>query len=91
MNLLTCPKCNGSKRVSPTDSIRKYLPNIAGYDAATDSFPCDNCGGQTMFGVATGQTRDGCLHVYESKTVSNCYHRVTCTKCGDIYHIDSGD
>lgn len=90
-NMLTCPKCNGSKRVPPTESIRKYLPNVATYDAATDTIACDNCGSQTMSLRGTGVTRDGCLHEYEEETVGNCYHKYTCTKCGDVYNIDSGD
>jgi hypothetical protein len=81
---------------------------IAGYDPAgtgpfTDgtgyeggTFPCNNCGGQTMSTKGTGKVRlrpDGtpCLHEYKGTTVGRCYHKYECAQCGDIYHIDSGD
>ncbi|KVO65029.1 hypothetical protein WJ95_20280 [Burkholderia ubonensis] len=33
----------------------------------------------------------GCKHVMESKNVSNCLHRYTCTKCGFSEVVDSSD
>jgi hypothetical protein len=32
-----------------------------------------------------------CDHEMSSKTVGRCYHRHECSKCGLVYHIDSGD
>lgn len=60
------------------------------------TFPCNNCGGQTMSSKATGLVplrSDGtpCLHEYTHKTTSNCYHESTCKHCGHHYAIDSGD
>lgn len=60
------------------------------------TFPCNNCGGQTMFSKAIGEVPlrpDGtpCLHEYTHKTTRNCYHESTCKHCGFYYAIDSGD
>ena len=90
----TCPVCNGSGRVPAGDN--KYKHVIAGYDKATDTFACTNCGGQYMFGRPTGEVRlnrDGvpCKHKYSSKTVGRCLTEYTCSECGDRYQIDSGD
>ena len=96
----TCPVCNGSTRVPPRESLRRYLPHIAGYDLSTDSLPCDNCGGQYMSLRAIGTVRlraDGtpCTHAYkETSTAEQAMygdHRYLCTHCGDAYRIDSGD
>ena len=90
----TCPVCNGSTRVPAGDN--KYKSVIAGYDKATDTFGCTNCGGQYMFGRATGQVRlnntgEPCTHSYSGKTVGRCLTEYTCEHCGDRYQIDSGD
>lgn len=90
----TCPVCNGSGRVPAGDN--KYKHVIAGYDKATDTFACTNCGGQYMYGSPKGQVRlrpDGtpCKHEYTSKTVGRCLTEYTCRHCGDRYQIDSGD
>jgi len=89
-----CPVCNGTHRVPAGDN--KYKHVIAGYDKATDTFPCTNCGAQYMFSSPTGQVRlreDGtpCKHEYSSKTVGRCLTEYTCAHCGDRYQIDSGD
>lgn len=89
-----CPRCNGTTRRTAGDA--KYKTIIATYDAATDTFACDNCGGQTMDLRATGRVplrADGtpCLHKYRGEQLGNCYHRYTCIHCGDRYCIDSGD
>ena len=90
----TCPVCNGSGRCPAGDA--KYKKVIAGYDESTDTFACNNCGGQYMFGRPTGQVPlnilgEPCTHNYTSKTVGRCLTEYTCTECGDRYQIDSGD
>ena len=93
----TCPVCSGSGR-QPVDGTNyaKYKSTLAGYDPATDTIPCQNCGGQTMYGLATGFTwarPDGtpCTHDYRGETAGNCYHVYTCIHCGHSYAINSGD
>ena len=88
-----CPACNGTARRPYTG---QYADIIAGYDKATGTVACNNCGGQTMYGTATGKVplnRDGqpCLHRYIGVQAGNCYWRYTCEHCGDQYSIDSGD
>jgi hypothetical protein len=95
MNEGICPKCNGTSR-RPA-GISPYKNSIAGYDAETDTFTCDNCGGQTMYGRATGKVplrKDNgqpCLHEYNYKKLGNCYHGYTCKHCDYSFNIDSGD
>jgi hypothetical protein len=60
------------------------------------TFPCTNCGGQTMSIRGTGVVplrEDGtpCLHEYTHTLAGRCYHRYDCKHCGDRYYIDSGD
>jgi hypothetical protein len=74
----------------------KYKSVIAGYDKTTDTFGCNNCGGQYMFGRATGQVRlnnagEPCTHSYSGETAGRCLTEYTCKHCGDRYQIDSGD
>lgn len=85
-----CPVCNGTGRV-PAESIRYY-----GYDRATDTNQCQNCGGQTMSLKPTGRVRlrpDGtaCTHSYRGHIAGRCYTQYVCEYCGDSYGIDSGD
>lgn len=96
----TCPVCKGTTRRPVAEYERKYItPDhcvLAGYDRATDTFPCRNCGGQYMMMPPTGTVPlrpDGtpCTHEYTERTVSNCYHQYTCKHCGDVHYIDSGD
>lgn len=92
-----CPVCNGSTRRPVPQALHQYLPNIAGYDRASDTLACDNCGGQTMYGRATGQVPlrpDGtpCKHEYQGQQRGNCYVVYRCTHgCGFTYDIDSSD
>lgn len=96
MTEATCPKCNGTTRI-PWVGGPQYKNIVAGYDAATDTLACDNCGGQTMSLKATGMTRIdpttglGCMHEFTHTLAGNCYHRYDCGRCGARYHIDSGD
>jgi uncharacterized protein with PIN domain len=89
-----CPVCHGSCRIPATGEWKSVM---AGYDKATDTFECDNCGGQTMYGKAKGYTKidpatgEGCKHEFVGRKAGNCYHVYTCTKCGSSYDIDSGD
>ena len=90
----TCPVCNGTGRRAAGDS--KYKSVIAGYDSDTDTLPCNNCGGQTMYGRPTGQSvlrDDGtpCTHEYVSRNAGRCLTDYTCKHCGHSYQIDSGD
>lgn len=93
--LATCPVCNGTKRVPAGDA--QYTDIIYGYDKATHTFLCRNCGGQTMGLNPTGlvpidpSTGRGCVHHFEGRQAGNCYHVYTCTKCKYRYDIDSGD
>lgn len=90
----TCPVCNGSGRMAADDTPYKTV--YAGYDAATDTLPCRNCGGQYMYGTPKGtvplnQAGEPCCHTYHSATVGRCLTEYTCEHCGDRYQIDSGD
>lgn len=92
----TCPVCNGTTRVPVPEASQRYRHVLGGYDAATDTIPCSNCGGQYMFGTATGKVRvreDGtpCKHEYTGKNLGRCYNGYTCKHCGDYYTIDSSD
>jgi len=89
-----CPVCNGTGRRPAGDN--KYKHMTAGYDAATDTLECNNCGGQTMAVKGTGKTLqrdDGtpCVHEYTSRSGGRCYTIYTCVHCGYNYGIDSGD
>jgi len=58
--------------------------------------PCQNCGGQTRYGVASGTTfvrEDGtpCVHVYQAQRHSRTFVTYRCTQCPFNYTIDSGD
>ena len=90
----TCPVCNGTTRVPAGDN--KYKNVIAGYDKNTDTFACNNCGGQMMYGRPTGQVplrADGtpCAHEYTSQNVGRCLTKYTCKHCNSSHTIDSGD
>ena len=87
-----CPVCNGTGRAPATS---KYMYSF-GYDAATNTIPCQNCGGQTMSLNPTGRARlrpDGtpCHHQYRGVEAGRCLTRYICEHCGDTYVIDSGD
>jgi hypothetical protein len=89
-----CPVCTGTGRVPCPEAQRQY--NLAGYDPATDTLACDNCGGQTMSCHGTGRVLvrpDGtpCRHEYTGSQAGRCYWQYTCRHCGDRYSIDSGD
>ena len=90
----TCPVCLGSKRIQAPDD--KYVKTYAGYDGNTHTLPCDNCGGQMMWGTPTGEVnlnRDGipCTHDYDYTKLGNCLHGYSCKHCDFHYTIDSGD
>lgn len=94
MNYGVCPVCNGShRRPAGADPYKKVY---AGYDAESDTLPCLNCGGQTMYGKPTGQVplrSDGspCHHEYIGRNAGRCYTIYTCKHCNHSYDIDSGD
>ena len=93
----TCPVCQGTRRMPAGDKpSTKYC---AGYDSATHSIPCTNCGGQYMFGSPIGLVKyrrdlhTPCQHEYEEVASArrNCYRVYLCKNCGDTYDVDSGD
>lgn len=93
-----CPKCDGTTRMPvPEEGYdRAWLPQVRGYDLLTDTFVCDNCGGQTMSGKATGTVPlrpDGtpCVHSFACRPAGRCYREYTCRHCPAKYRIDSGD
>lgn len=90
----TCPVCNGTGRRPAGDYQYKHV--TAGYDQATDTLDCNNCGGQYMFGRPRGEVRlnkdrQPCTHSYLSRNVGRCLTEYLCEHCGDRYQIDSGD
>lgn len=91
----TCPVCSGSGRTPAGDA--KYKSIVAGYDATTDTFACDNCGGQTMGGRPTGKVplrkdnHQPCKHDYTARNAGRCYTIYTCKHCVFSFDIDSSD
>ena len=91
-----CPVCNGTCRVPVPANLQRYKDMMSGYDKVTDTFECKNCGGQYMYGRATGEVpirSDGtpCTHCYQSTNIGRCLTRYTCRHCASRYDIDSGD
>lgn len=91
-----CPSCAGSGRRAVPEEMQRYKTHTYGYDPATDTLACRNCGGQTMSGRGTGQVPlrdDGtpCLHSYGSHSIGRCYTEYRCRYCDHRYCIDSGD
>lgn len=89
-----CPVCNGSKRMSAASIA--YKSGYRGYDADSDTLPCNNCGGQTMWGEPSGvvSLRDDdtpCVHEYDCRKKGRCYHVYYCKHCSYSFDIDSGD
>lgn len=94
MGIGICPVCNGTGRRSAEGVAYKSV--MAGYDSATDTLACDNCGGQTMYGQPTGKVplrEDGtpCKHEFKGRTAGRCYTIYTCVHCNYTYDIDSSD
>jgi RecJ-like exonuclease len=93
----TCPVCDGTGREPVKEHQQRWKTYITGWDPSTDSFACQNCGGQTMYGNATGQvpvnpeTGKGCIHEYTGRERGRCYWVYTCKHCHDEYFIDSSD
>ena len=86
-----CPVCNGSTEVLLTADELRYS-----WNKGKTHRVCTNCGGQHMFGHATGEVplrSDGtpCKHEYTSATVGRCLTRYTCKHCRSSHEIDSGD
>lgn len=97
----TCPVCEGSgRRAAGEDVYRSSFSGkvlTAGYDEATDTLPCRNCGGQTMGLHGTGKVylrKDGspCVHEYTRGPDDGrwrCYHHSVCKYCPQEVVIDS--
>ena len=93
----TCPVCGGTGRQKVEEPFAvntRHYNNT--WDVKTDTIACRNCGGQTMGGRPTGQSRlrpNGapCRHEFAGRLAGNCYYVYTCTHCGYSYDIDSGD
>lgn len=93
-----CPVCNGTGRMPTPDNLRNYAEKNGwyGYSKEDDRVTCTNCGGQTMYGKATGKTylRDdgtACEHEYTGRTKGRCWTEYVCKHCGYSYDIDSSD
>lgn len=91
----TCPVCNGTLR-RPAVEQPDYYRYFHGYDAATHTLPCINCGGQYMFSgpkgiVPLNSLGVPCTHEYQYRLAGRCYHEYICKHCGDKHYIDSGD
>ena len=92
-----CPVCQGTCRMPVPEQSQQYKNVIAGYDKHTDTFPCNNCGGQYMYGKPRGTVplrADGtpCKHDYwRTPTQWRSVTKYKCAECGDTYEIDSGD
>lgn len=85
-----CPVCNGEKQIKMSERERMNSWSKSEYKQ------CDNCGGQTMTGIATGKVflnKEGnpCVHKYVGRNAGRCYTIYTCTECGMSFGIDSGD
>lgn len=95
MSTAICPVCNGTCRVPAGND--KYKQMYSSYDNLTDTLPCRNCGGQTMYGRPTGRVSlrkdngEPCVHEYTSQNAGRCYTVYTCKHCDHRYDIDSGD
>ena len=78
-----CPVCNGTKSVPLTADESTYS-----WNKGKTHRTCHNCGGQTMYGMATGEvplrkdTGEPCVHEYDYKLLGRCYHGYTCKQCG---------
>ena len=89
-----CPVCNGSGQVPLTDEEKSYS-----WNRDKTSKNCHNCGGQYMFGSASGlvplnKNGDPCVHEYEANWPYGRNRGITdykCKHCGDSYTIDSTD
>ena len=92
-----CPVCNGSGRVPVPESKQKSKTVYASYDKETDTLGCGNCGGQYMYGQATGKVylrkdnNQPCVHEYTGRNLGRCYNGYTCIHCGDYFTVDSSD
>lgn len=93
----TCPVCDGTGRghAASTRTAQSYKYTY-GYDEASHTLLCRNCGGQYMSLKPTGKVRldrEGkpCVHEYSHRSAGRCYHEYTCKHCGDVHFIDSGD
>lgn len=93
-----CPVCNGTGHKPCPENLRYYGQKSGwyGYRASDDTVDCDNCGGQMMFGKATGKVplrEDGtpCKHEYTGESPGLCLTEYTCKHCKHSYQVDSGD
>jgi len=91
-----CPLCNGTTRIALQEYLRGYIKVLSTYDANTDTIMCKNCGGQEMYGVATGRVNlnrygEPCLHRYKVYRIGQCLHRNKCLDCDSQFDIDSSD
>lgn len=86
-----CPVCNGTKEIPLSAEDKKYS-----WNKDKTHKVCYNCGGQRMYGIATGIVPlriDGtpCKHEYEGIKMGRCYYKYTCKHCNYSYDIDSSD
>lgn len=84
-----CPVCNGSKQVELSDREISYS-----WNRGKTHKECDNCGGQTMMGRATGISylradNTPCIHDYRQRQLGRSYTEYRCIHCNYTYEIDS--
>jgi len=96
MEKAICPVCQGSGRQPVSPEQERYKQVMSGYDSATNTLPCQNCGGQCQYGRPSGHVRlnregEACTHLYQSRNAGRCLTDYTCVHCNDSYQIDSGD
>lgn len=89
-----CPVCNGTTRISAGKV--DYPKSLYGYNIDNNTIPCNNCGGQYMYGKPSGVVplrKDGtpCVHEYAGRSGGRYYTIYTCKHCSSSYSIDSGD
>lgn len=91
--LAECPKCHGTGNGAALTLFEKLYT----WNKERTHHPCNNCGGQYMYGKPSGMTHIdpstglGCMHEYKHSLLGRCYHGYRCDNCGDNFTIDSGD
>jgi hypothetical protein len=93
--MMQCPVCEGGLRRPAAGEPYAHL--LSGYDAVTDTLPCNNCGAQYGWGFRpTGQVRvngrgQACTHLYRESQLGRAWYLYRCEHCGDSFKVDSGD
>jgi hypothetical protein len=81
-NPVPCPQCQGHT----VCIVRENAYGIGKHFRHA----CMNCGGMAPIGYV--EADKACLHDFSiGRTVGNCLTSYTCSKCGEVQTIDSGD